>query len=1058
MFSAFFIRRPKFAMVVSLAIMLAGGLCYFGLPVAEYPEIAPPTISVQAVYPGASAQDIANTVAAPIEEQVNGIEGLLYFSSSSSNSGSYSLSLIFDPDRDPDMALVDVNNAIKRAEPRLPTEVVMIGLQVMKRNSDFVGVLAFSSDNPEHDPLFLSNYVSRNIKDAISRIDGVGQVMIWGEMTYSMRVWLDPTRMQYFGISQGEVQAAIRGQNIQAAAGSVGTERSSNYMQYKVESRGRLTDVAEFADIVVRSGDRGRIVRLSDIARVELGAETYSGTTKFNGNPAVMMPVFKLSNSNALSIVDEVRAFLKEAEKSFPEGMKWNMGYDSTLFVSAAMHEILLTLAMTFGLVMLITYLFLQDWRATLVPMVAIPVSLIGTFAFMQILGLTMNTLTMFGLILAIGLVVDDAIVVVECCKRLIDEEGYAPKEAAFQAMHELTGALVAATLVVVAMFAPIAFYGGMVGTIYKQFATTMCVALSLSLVVALTLSPAMCALVLRKAREPWGPYKLFNSGLDFMRSCYLTVGGLFARRILLTVVVLGCIMFGNYKLYSFLPTSFVPSEDKGAIFGEVVLQPGTPISQTQAVMGGLVEELHKIPGVNNTVAVPGFSMMSGSGENLGLILVILEDWSKRTTAEKSIRSVLGQVNGQCGRLPEAFAMAFNPPPIQGLGMSGDVSFALQATGGQTSQELADTSQLLIQKLIATKKTSPMPMRAPRTTFESKTPMLYLEVDRAKAEAMNVSVGSIFNTLQTQLGSMYVNDFNLFSKTYRVKLQSETGYRENPNDIGQMTVPSRTGTLVPIDTLATFSWKIGPRQVDRFNMFPSATFYVAPHPLVSSSEMMKTIQEVVAKELPNDYRVAWTDLSYQESKNEGQIVYIIVLALVFAYLFLVAQYESWTTPVSVLLSVATGTLGSMAVLLFLGRSMDIYSQLGLLMLISLVAKTAILMVEYSKKLRDQGQNLREAAVNGLRVRYRAVLMTALALILGLFPMVIATGAGAASRRSIGVTAFWGMIVATVIGIMLVPGLYVVTRAMSETTKKVVFHLFGGEKKSKYEVKVRSESE
>ncbi|MCL2622632.1 MAG: efflux RND transporter permease subunit [Planctomycetaceae bacterium] len=1053
MFSAFFIHRPKFAMVISLTIMLAGGMCYFSLPVAEYPEIAPPTIVVSTVYPGAGAQDIANTVAAPLEEQVNGIEGLLYYSSTSSNNGTYSLSLVFDPNIDPDIALVNVNNAIKRAEPLLPREVVMIGLPIRKQTADFLGVMAFSSSNPDHTPLFLSNYVSRNISDAMSRIPGVGNVTIFGEKRYSMRVWLDPTRLQYFGISQDEVQAAIRGQNIQAATGAVGAEYSSDYMQFKVETRGRLRDVAEFADIVIRSADRGRIVRLSDIADVELGSEVYGGNSKFNGNPAVMVAVFKLSNSNALNIVKDIDKFLKTAEESFPEGMKWTMAYDSTLFVKEAMHEIQFTLILTFSLVMLITYLFLQDWRATLVPMVAIPVSLIGTFAFMQIIGLTMNTLTMFGLILAIGLVVDDAIIVVECCKRLIDEEGLSPRDAAFQAMHELSGALVAATLVVVAVFAPIAFFGGMVGTIYKQFAITMCVALCLSLVVALTLSPAMCALILRKAKDPWGPYKFFNLGLDFMRNGYLSIGGLLARKTIIPVLLISGILFANYKLFSILPTAFVPSEDKGAIFGELLLPQGAAVSRTQDVMDGFVRQLSQLPGVRNTIAIPGFSMISGDGENIGMMIFSLDEWGKRTTPETNIDTIVAEVGKNGFLLPDGMAFGFNPPPIQGLGMSSEVTFALQARGGQTSQELAEAAELLIEKLVQTGKT----IGQPRTTFDVRTPMLYLEVDRAKAEAMNVPVGAIFGTLQTQLGSMYVNDFNLYGKTYKVKLQSQSGYRENLNDIGQLTVQSRNGAMVPIDTLATVKWTLGPRRVERFNMFPSAGVRVANAPQVSTSELMETIKQTVAENLSNDYQIAWTDLSYQESQNEGRIIYIIALALVFAYLFLVAQYESWTTPVSVLLSVATGTAGSMAVLLYLNRSFDIYSQLGMLMLISLIAKTVILMVEYSKKLRDQGLDLREAAVNGLKVRYRAVLMTALALILGLFPMVIATGAGAASRRSIGVTAFWGMVIATVIGIMLVPGLYVFTRAMSETTKKVVARLFGSTKSIEANPSKRQES-
>ena len=1040
MFSAFFIRRPKFAMVVSLVIMLAGGLCYFSLPVAEYPEISPPTIMVRTIYPGAGALDIANTVAAPIEEQVNGIEGMLYYSSTSGNDGSYVLSLIFDPATDPDIALVNVNNAIKRAEPRLPTEVVMNGLMVMKRDADFLGVLAFSSDNPEHTPLFLNNYVSRNVKDTLSRIDGVGQVMVFAEKNYSMRIWLDPIRMQYLGISQSEVQTAIRAQNIQAATGSIGTEFSSNSMQFKVETRGRLTDVSEFADIVIRSTGRGRIVRLSDIADIELGSENYGGTPKVNGNPAVTMAVSKQSNANALSIMASVEKALKEAEKSFPEGMKWDLPYNSTLFVDAAMQEIKITLLMTFGLVMLITYVFLQDWRATVIPMVAIPVSLIGTFAFMQIIGLSMNTLTMFGLILAIGSVVDDAIVVVECCKRLIDEEGLSPRDAAFQAMRELSGALVAATLVVVAVFTPIAFISGMVGTIYKQFAITMCVSLCLSLVVALTLSPAMCALVLRKTKAPWGPYKFVNTGLDFVRNGYVTLGGFLARRTIITLVLISFILYGNYVLFSIMPTSFVPSEDKGMLVSEIKLPPGATVSRTQAEIDGFTKSLKEIPGMKNIVAIPGFSMLSGSGENIGMLFLSLDEWDKRKKPEKSVDAIVDQVNKNGFMMPEAFAIAFNPPPIQGLGLTGDVSFALQATGGQTTQQLADATATLIQKLKETKKTSPF--RDPSTTLDVKSPMMYLEVDRAKAEAMNVPVSAIFSTLQTQLGSMYVNDFNLYGKTYQVKLQSESGFRENLNDIGQMTVPSRSGALVPIDTLATVSWTLGARQIERFNMFPSAVVRVSPAPQISTSELMETVKEVVARELSNDYQIAWTDLSYQESQNEGQIQYTMLLALIFAYLFLVAQYESWTTPISVLLSVATGTLGSMAVLMCLGRPLNIYCQLGLLMMIGLVAKTTILMVEYSKQLRDQGQDLREAAINGLKVRYRAVLMTALSFVIGVSPMVIATGAGAGSRRAIGVTTFWGMIVATVIGVMIVPGLYVITRSMSETTKKVIARLFG----------------
>jgi hydrophobe/amphiphile efflux-1 (HAE1) family protein len=826
-------------------------------------------------------------------------------------------------------------------------------------------------------------------------------------------------------------------------------------MQFKLEARGRLADVSEFADIVIRSTDRGRIVRLSDIADIELGSQSYGGTPKVNGNHSVALSISKQSNANALMIIREVERILKGMEPSLPKGMTWGLPYNSTLFVEAAMEEIQFTLFLTFALVMLITYIFLQDWRATLVPMVAIPISLIGTFAFMQVLGLSINTLTMFGLILAIGLVVDDAIIVVECCKRLIDEEGLTARDAAFQAMHELTGALVAATLVVVAMFSPVAFYGGMVGTIYQQFAATMCISLCLSLVVALTLSPAMCALVLRKAKPAWGPYKLINVGLDTVRGGYMLVGGFLARRAFIPAILIGCIICCNYVQFNRLPSAFIPSEDKGMLIGELMLPSGKALSQTQGVLDGLVKDVREIPGVKNVVSMPGMGMISGNGENFGVFFTSLDTWNNREIPwykpktpenDKSINTIVGKIVGKGMMLPDGMAIAFNPPPIMGLGLSGDVSFALQATGGQSTQEMADAINQLKTRLMATGKCS----STPTASFDASTPMLFLEVDRAKAEAMNVSVSSVFNTLQTQLGSAYVNDFNLYGKTYQVKLQSEIGFRENLNDIGQMTVPSRTGTLVPIDTLATVAWTTGPRQIERFNQFPSTIVRVGSNPGVSSGDMMKTIQDVVhAEDFPKNYQVSWTDLSYQESKNEGQIVYILALALVFAYLFLVAKYESWTTPVSVLLSVATGTLGSMTILLYLGRSMDIYSQLGLLMLISLVAKTVILMVEYSKKLRDEGMNLIDAAINGLKVRYRAVLMTALALILGLLPMVIATGAGAGSRRSIGITVFWGLIIATIFDIMLVPGLYVIIRSMSETTKKVVARLFGGSKTSSY---------
>ena len=1046
MFSAFFIKRPKFAMVVSLFIMLAGLICINKLPIAEYPEVTPPSIMVMANYAGASAQVIADTVAAPIEAEINGIEGLSYYSSTSGNDGSYQLSLTFDPDTDSDIALVNVNNAVKRAEPNLPTEITTTGINVMKRTADFLGIVAFSSSNPEHTPLFLTNYISINVKDAVARVDGVGQASIFGDMNYSMRIWLDPIRMQYYEISQEEIKAAVRAQNVQAATGSVGSEGASDYMQIKVETRGRLQEASEFADIIIRTGEDGRLVRLSDVAKIELGAESYSGLSTLNGNPAAMLAIFKLSDGNAIQITNDTKALLEKMSANFPEGITWTMPYDSSKFVIASMKEIVETLFLTFFLVVLITYVFLQDWRATIVPAVAIPVSLIGTFFFMYILDMSINTLTMFALILVIGSVVDDAICVVECCMRLIQEEKMSPTDAAYRTMRELSGALVATTMVVVAVYTPIAFYGGMVGIIYQQFAITMCIALCLSTVVALTLSPALCALVLRKNSEPRGFFRLFNKGLDATRGFYLGVGGFLARRIVFTIVILGGVLFGNYALYNTLSSSFVPSEDKGSLMCEIILPQGASLSRTEKVIDEVVQIALSIEGVDRVQASPGMSITSGNGENMAMMIVSLKDWDERTTEETSVEAIQLELVKRCSGIPDASVSAFVPPAIMGLGMTGGVSFALQATGNQTSQEISQAANHLIGKIMESGKA----MFA-STSFDTNTPMINLDIDRDKAEALGVSIGSIFSTLQTQLGSAYVNDFNMYGKTYQVKLQAEASYRENPNAIGRLSVPSADGSVVPIDAIAKIEWTIGPRQIERFNMFPAANIRTQGLPDVDSGTMMNLIEELVQTELSGDYQIAWTDMSYQESQNEGQILTLVLLAVVFAYLFLAAQYESWTTPISVMLSVVTATLGGMGALLLTGRSMDIYCQLGLLMLVGLTAKTAILMVEYAKQQRDEGMSLYESAMTGMKMRFRAVMMTALSFVIGVSPMIVATGAGAGSRLSIGTTTFWGMFVATALGMVLIPGLYVITRTMSETTKRIFGKTFGNTARQKNKI-------
>lgn len=1026
MFSAIFIRRPRFALVISLFLMLAGIISVYRLPIAEYPQVSPPTIMVMATYPGASAQVIADTVASPLESEVNGTEDMVYYSSQSDNLGNYTLTLTFKSGADEDMALVNVNNAVKRAEHALPTDVVNNGLTVVKRSSDMLATYAFYSDNPEHTPLFLSNYVSIHIKDAIARIDGIGQAIIFGEQEYSIRIWLDPYKMRAYSISDDDVRNAVASQNIQAATGSVGTESSSRWMQFKVDTKGRLSTPEEFERIIVKSGEDGRQIRLGDIAKVELGAETYNSTGTLNGKPAVVLAIFKLNDANALEIMKEVNKTLEELKQNFPDGMTWDVCYDSTRFVVVSMQEIVETLILTFILVVVITYLFLQDWRATIIPSVTIPVSLIGTFLFLYLLNMSINTLTMFALILVIGSVVDDAICVTENCTRLIDEEHLSPFDAAMKTMEQLTGALIATTLVVVAIYMPIMFYGGMVGTIYTQFAVTMCIALCLSTVNAMTLSPALCALVLRPSKTPRGFFHLFNIGLNWTRNTYLFVGGLLVRRTLLTIILFGLILFGNYYFYQRLPSAFLPEEDKGTIFCEVVLPASASLPRTEAALAEVSDLIKNIPGINQLLAIPGRSLTAGEGENLGLLIVDLKPWGERTTPETQITRIQQEVIRRASVLPDASVNAFVPPAIMGLGATGGVTFSLQATGDQNSQEIAQTTNHLLSKIMETGKAV-----YAFTSFDANTPMLYLDINRDKAEAMNVTINSIFSALQSQLGSYYINDFNKYGKTYQVKTQLAPELRQNLNIIDQLYVTSTTGENIPLSAVADLRWTLGPRQVERFNMFPSASINTQSVPSFSSGEMMNLLEDLVHKNLSKDYQISWTDMSYQESQNEGKIVSLLMISLLVAYLFLVAQYESWTMPISVMLSVATATLGAILALKLSNMSLNIYCQLGLLMLIGLTAKTAILMVEFSKFERDKGATIQDAALNGMRVRFRSVMMTALSFVIGVFPMVVASGAGAGSRQSIGVTTFWGMLVATIAGMMFIPGLYVIFQRAAE---------------------------
>ena len=1013
--SRFFINRPIFASVISIVIVIAGLMAARSLPIAQYPEITPPTVIISASYPGASAETLVKTVAGPIEEQLSGVENLLYFSSNAGSNGSLTITASFEVGTNVDMATVNVNNRVKIAEPRLPDVVRQYGVTVQKRSNDILLVTTLTSPDSSRTPLFLSNYALVNVLDDLKRIPGVGDAQIFGALDYSIRLWLQPDRMAQLGVTSTDIANAVAAQNKQNAAGKIGQEPAPPGQQlvYTVTAKGRLTSPEEFGNIIVRAAGPNGVLRVKDVARVELGAQNYDASTTLLGKPVVGVGIFLQSGANALEVADRVRTRMEELKQKFPSGMDYVIPFDTTKFVQASINEVVHTLIEALILVAVVVFIFLQNWRATLIPLIAVPVSLIGTFAGLWVFGFSINTLTLFAMVLAIGIVVDDAIVVLENVERLMWEENMAPRAAAIEAMREVSSAVVAIVLVLCAVFIPVAFLGGIAGKLYQQFAVTVAISVTLSGIVALTLTPALCALLLKNKHEEPAIFRPFNRLFNAFTNSYTGMVNKTLHHRIIGTVACTIIVGGSIFMFRAVPGGFVPAEDQGYLISALMLPDGASLQRTRVSGEQFQGMLKQDPAVDKVFVIAGNDIVGGGQKaNAGTVFIPLKDWSERTADADSLAK---KFSGMGMMLPDGLGLVFNPPAIRGLGAAGGFEVYVQSRGDASPEKLAGVIQQFVEGL----KKRPE-LVGINTFFRPTSPQLYVEVDEAKALSMDIPVSDVYQTLQSSMGTLYVNDFNLNGRTYRVQLQADAAYRAKPEDLGKVYVRTAGGAMVPVSTLIKVKSVVGAELLERYNGFLAAKVLGNSIPKVSTGDAIKIVEEVAKETLPSGYELAWTGQAFQEKRTGTTSAVAFGFGIIMVFLILAAQYEKWSLPLAVIMSVPFALFGALAAVMIRGMPNDIYFQIGLVVLIGLAAKNAILIVEFAAQKRAEGMQVLEAALEGARLRFRPIVMTSLAFILGVFPLVKASGAGAAARKSMGTGVFGGMVAATFIATIFIP--------------------------------------